>query len=148
MIERILLAVDDSPGSLAATRLAVALASGLGARLRAVHVAVDHELSEAVQAASGRSGVEARTSRSRQSLLGRVAAMAEAAGVEAQTALLPGAVAPAILETARNWRADLVVMGRSSWPVSGEPYVGARTRHVLEFADQPVVVVPPAPRPR
>jgi nucleotide-binding universal stress UspA family protein len=148
VIERILLAVDDSPDSLSATRLAVALADGLGARLRAVHVAVDHELSEAVAAASGRAGVEARTSHSRQSLLSRIDAMARAAGVEAETMLLPGAIAPAILKAARQWQADLVVIGKSARSVGGEPYVGSQTRHVLEFAEQPVLVVPPARPPR
>ncbi|MBN9946213.1 universal stress protein, partial [Listeria monocytogenes] len=44
---------------------------------------------------------------------------------------------------AREWQADLVVLGKSSRSASGEPYIGARSRHVLEFADQPVVIVPP-----
>jgi nucleotide-binding universal stress UspA family protein len=148
VIERILLAVDDSPDALTATRVAVALADRLGARLRAVHVAVDHELSMAVQAASGQSGVEVRTGRSRQSLLSRVAALASRAGVEAETALVAGAVAPTILKAAREWPADLVVIGKSAQGVGGEPYVGSQTRHVLEFAEQPVLVVPPPRRKR
>jgi nucleotide-binding universal stress UspA family protein len=81
VIERVLLAVDDSPDSLAAARLAV------------------------------------------------------------ETDLLTGDVGPAVLDAARAWSADLVIVGRAGRRKSGEPYVGAQTRHVLESAEQPVLVV-------
>jgi hypothetical protein len=38
----------------------------------------------------------------------------------------------------------VIVIGRSGGRRSGEPYVGSEVRHVLEFADQPVLVVPAA----
>lgn len=76
-------------------------------------------------------------------MLHRVSALAAAARLELQTRVLTGEIAPAILHDAREWQADLVVLGKSSRSASGEPYIGARSRHVLEFADQPVVIVPP-----
>jgi hypothetical protein len=38
------------------------------------------------------------------------------------------------------------VIGKSGGRRLGEPYVGSQTAHVLEFADRPVLVVPPSSR--
>jgi nucleotide-binding universal stress UspA family protein len=145
MIERILLAADDSPDSLAATRLAVQLAGELSAQLRAVHALADHDVDLALTTATGLPAVSRRGA-AVTTLLARVASLARAAGVAVDTAVLPGGVATGILDAARTWPADLVIIGRSSRSATGEPYVGSLTRHVLEFADQPVLVVPAAGR--
>ena len=60
MISRILLGVDDSPGGLAAARVAVDLAAGLGARLRVVNVVEDGRLAETMAAVSGAGGLRER----------------------------------------------------------------------------------------
>jgi nucleotide-binding universal stress UspA family protein len=146
VIERVLLAVDDTPGSLAATRVAVAVARELHARLRAVHVSTDHLIESALTAATGHREVRAGRDVSAAAVLGRVTALAAAAGVDVETELLAGDAARAVLDAARSWAADLVIVGKSARPVSGDPYVGAQTRHILEFAEQPVLVVPPAHR--
>jgi len=143
MIERILVAVDDTRDSLAAARVAVELATAVHAELRAVHVAVDHGLPRAVQAASDRAGVDARLVEAGAAVLARVTALGAARDVAVTVEVLSGEIAPAILEYARTWPADLVVLGKSSRSASGEPYIGARSRHVLEFAEQPVLIVPP-----
>jgi nucleotide-binding universal stress UspA family protein len=142
VIERVLLAVDDTPDSLAATRLAVALAAALHARITAVHVSVDHLLDAAVQAASARPEVGARRDLSAAATLGRTSSIAESAGVPLETVVVNGQVGSAIIDFARDWPADLIIIGKSVRSGSGEPYVGSQTRHVLEFADQPVLVVP------
>jgi nucleotide-binding universal stress UspA family protein len=141
VITHILVAVDDSRDSLAATRLAVELARGLGARLRAVHVSADHRLEAAIEAATG-TPVGPRRDEAEARLLARVTALAEGAGVTVETVLLTGRVEAALLRAARDWGADLVVIGKSSRSAVGDPYVGSLTRHVLEFAEQPVLVVP------
>jgi nucleotide-binding universal stress UspA family protein len=140
VIERILLAVDDSPDSLAATRLAVTLARELHAQLRAVHAIADHEVDAAIESATGRP-VGARRGHAAASLFARVSALAETEGVAVDTLLLGGGIGAAILDAARDWEADLVVIGKSARLATGEPYVGPLTRHVLEFADEPVLVV-------
>ncbi len=144
MIERLLLAVHDSPDSLAAARLAVQLARVWHARLRVIHVIADDALDSALEAATGRPSVRKRQMQSATATLARVFALASAAGVDAETELLHGEVGPAILYAAQHWPADLVVVGKSARSASGVPYVGTATRHVLEFADRPVLVVPPA----
>ena len=59
-----------------------------------------------------------------------------------ETRRLEGHPAPRILSVAREWGAGLVVIGRSERGSAGPHYVGAQTRHVLEFSDVPVLVVP------
>jgi nucleotide-binding universal stress UspA family protein len=141
MITRILVAVDDSRDALAATRLAVDLARGLGAQLCAVHVIGDHGVEAAIEAATG-TPVGGRRDEAEASLLARVAALAESAGVAVQTVRLTGRVEAALLRAARDWDADLVVIGKSDRGAVGDPYVGSLTRHLLEFAEQPVLVTP------
>lgn len=147
MIGRVLLAVEDSADALAAARIAVEVARGSQARLRIVHVLVDHEFDAALVAATGAAraggGRPAATA-----VLRRVTEIARGEGLEVETALLDGDVGQAILDDARRWSADLVVMGRSRRGGSGEPYVGAQTRHVLEFAEVAVLVVPGPRSPR
>jgi nucleotide-binding universal stress UspA family protein len=145
MIHRVLLAVDDSADSLAAARLAVDLAARHGHLLRAVHVSADGALDEALRTASARPGVGTRRGRSEAAVLARVQRLAEEAGATVEVALLHGEVARVLLEEARRFGADLVVVGKSTRATYGEPYVGTVTRHVLEFSEQPVLVVPPLP---
>ncbi len=147
MIRRVLLAVEDSPDALAAARTAVDIAGRYRARLRIVHVLVDHEFDAALAAATG-AGREEGGRPAAGTILRRVTAIAEAAGVEVEAAVLDGDVGQAILDDTRRWAADVVVIGRSRRGASGEPYVGAQTRHVLEFTEVPVLVVPGPRSPR
>jgi nucleotide-binding universal stress UspA family protein len=105
-------------------------------------VSADHVLDADLEAATGRPAADLRREQSAALLLARVAARAEAVGVRVETNLLVGDVVPAVLAAARQWAADLIVVGKSARPASGEPYVGSQTRHVLEFAEQPVLVIP------
>ena len=141
MIERILVAVDDSADSLAAVRTTLALAAPLGAQVLAVHVLTDHEVDTALGQVSGPAAPAGRA-HSVNRVLSRVSAMGQATEVAVETAVLTGGAGSAILSRAGAWGADLVVIGRSARLATGEGYVGALTRHVLEFADRPTLVVP------
>ena len=141
MIERIMVAVDDSADSLAAARTTIALASGLGAQVLAVHVLTDHEVDTALGQVSG-PGAPATRAHSVNRVLRRVMALGEASEVAVETAMLTGGAGSAILDQAAAWGADLVVIGRAARLATGEGYVGSLTRHVLEFADRPTLVVP------
>lgn len=146
---RLLVAVDDSPAALAAVRLAVALAIRTGGSLLFVHVLHDGELARALAAEPrvGRAGERPRRVGERQSaagdaLLRHVLEIARRAGVGAEGVSLRGEPASVVLVRAAEWRADLLVLGRSDVRGPGQPSVGAVTRHVLEFSEQPVLVVP------
>jgi nucleotide-binding universal stress UspA family protein len=142
MIERVLLAVDDSPAALAAARLAIDLAKGWTATLRVVTVVADHEVAERLHSGAT-NRVDQRRMATASTVLHYVATLADRVGMPVETTQLDGEPAPAILEQARVWSADLIVIGRSGSAGAGQPFVGSQTRHVLEFADAPVLVVPP-----
>lgn len=129
---RILVAVDDSPAGLAAAAAAVEVAARSDAEVRFVHV-----LRPSVPG-----GPEPADGRASDALLRHVADLAVAGGVAAEAVRLVGEPARELLEAARSWSADLVVIGRSDVRAAGAPYVGKETREVLEFAEQPVLVVP------
>jgi nucleotide-binding universal stress UspA family protein len=142
-MERVLVAVDDSPESLGAARLAVALAAGWGARVRAVTVVRDFRAQVPGMAEPAAEDLAHRAMASAVALLARVEAMAGEAGVPVVTEALTGEPAGTILSVGRAWGADLVVIGRSRRRTSvGVRYVGSQAQHVLEFSDRPVLVVP------
>jgi len=87
-------------------------------------------------------GLARRRDESATAVLRYVEALARRASVPLETVRLDGEPAARVLEQSRAWPADLIVLGRSDRPGPGEPYVGAGTRRVLEFADRPVLVVP------
>lgn len=145
MIGRILVAVDDSPAALAAMHVTIELAASSDATLRVLHVLTDHQLSSRISESESDRPAHTVAERRRTevgSLLTHMQRLAQRAGVEAQVLVLEGEAAQEILTQARSWPADLVVVGRSGLTGAGQPYVGHETRHVLEFADQPVLVVP------
>jgi nucleotide-binding universal stress UspA family protein len=145
MITRILTAVDDSPAALTGARAAIELAGRLGARVRAVNVLRDGALGDTLVAVSGDPGVGERRGVAAASVLDHVARLAQRSGVDLETCQLRGEPARRILAEAATWHADLVVVGRSNQQRrAGAPYVGGETAHVLEFAEQPVLVVPPS----
>jgi nucleotide-binding universal stress UspA family protein len=141
VIERILVATDDSPAGLEAVRRAADLARRYSASLRVVHVLADSDVTAAL-VASGMPRMSERRVEAVESLFRYVRALAAEAGVEVETVELSGEPARRILEQARSWPADLVVIGRGEQRGPGGPWVGKETRMVLEFADQPVLVVP------
>jgi nucleotide-binding universal stress UspA family protein len=148
MISRILLAVDDSPAGLAAADVAMRLAHTCQADVRAVTVLLDGPF-EARLASEARTGeapeaLRARRGGGQNALLRHIVALGLRHEVVPHTVALVGTPAPSILAEARDYAPDVIVIGRSGGRRSGEPYVGSEVRHVLEFADQPVLVVPAA----
>jgi nucleotide-binding universal stress UspA family protein len=132
MITRILLAADDSSAALAAAQVCVELAGRCGASVRTVTVHTGKQ-TELTRQCPG------------DPVLSYVRRLADKAGVPYEGVVVSGAVVPSILEQAQAYDADLIVIGRSDSAGTGRPYVGHHTRHVLEFADRPVVVVPHSP---
>jgi len=139
---RILVAVDDSPAALAAVRTAIGLGDLSGARLRFVHILGDGELVRSLARMGHDGELALRRSKAAEALLRHVGAQADRAGVPADTACREGEPAGLLLAEAREWGADLVVIGRSDVRGAGQASVGAVTRQLLEFTEIPVLVVP------
>jgi nucleotide-binding universal stress UspA family protein len=142
-MKRILVATDDSPAGLEAVKRAVELARQYGATVRAVHVVADSDVTSAL-VDSGEPRLAERRSDAVQALFRHVRSLADQVGVPVETAAMYGEPATLILDQARSWPADLVVIGRRDHHDVGGPWVGRETRMVLEFAEQPVLVVPRA----
>lgn len=127
-IERVLIAVDDSTESLEAARTGARIAAGWGARVRVIHVVP-----------AGAAHADA------QRLLDFVAREARRRGMapeRVETFVREGEAFRRILDEARTWPADLIVMAVSNRVGLRSPYVGSETEHVLEFTECPVLVVP------
>ncbi|MGZ4717464.1 MAG: universal stress protein [Acidimicrobiales bacterium] len=142
MVERVLVAVDDSPAALGAARLAVDLARGWGASVRAITVLVDGALVESIQSIRPDTDIEARIGATGATVLAYTQRMADGEGITIEPVMRSGEPYRCILDEAAEWRADLIVMGRSDRKGPASPYVGSEVARVLEFADCPVLVVP------
>jgi nucleotide-binding universal stress UspA family protein len=88
-------------------------------------------------------GLRERRDHAAAAVLAHVGELARRAGVQVETSRLEGSPARRILDEAQAWAADLTVIARSQQRHrAGDPYVGSETAHVLEFTEQPVLVIP------
>ncbi|HET9781125.1 MAG TPA: universal stress protein [Candidatus Dormibacteraeota bacterium] len=139
MIEtaRLLVCIDGSHASLEAARLAIQLAQRWHSQLRAVYV---------VETAGSDGAPDAdRISRLRDSghaILSRIVELASQSGVTADQGMLEGTPFEVILEDARKWKADVIIMGRTGRTGPGRALLGSEAERVLEFSDRPVLIVP------
>jgi nucleotide-binding universal stress UspA family protein len=139
---RILLAVRDSASSLRAARLAIGVAVAAGCPLLAVTVVRDGAVELALARATRDPTGALRHREAAAPILRHVLTLARAAGVEAEGRELRAEPGPGILRAARDWAADLVVVGRGEGRDPRHGYLGDVALHVLELADVPVLLVP------
>jgi nucleotide-binding universal stress UspA family protein len=133
-MDRVLFAADDSVESLAAIRYGARLAAEWNASIRI--------LTSVPDAADPERRTEA------MQLLEHDARAMRSAGIPAEridTVVRTGEAFRCILDEARTWRADLIVMAVSHHSGLRSPYVGSQTEHVLEFTACPVLVIPNSP---
>ncbi|HEX6198143.1 MAG TPA: universal stress protein [Jiangellaceae bacterium] len=140
-MKRIVVAVDDSPAALRAVDVAISLATATGATLVAVMVLQDHTLDERISAASAPVG--GRRILAANAVLRHIQQLADVAGVPVDTVQVSGSPAAEVLAEARRSNADLIVVARASHRAVGIPHVGSEALRIMEFADVPVMVVPP-----
>jgi nucleotide-binding universal stress UspA family protein len=134
---RILVCVDGSRASLEAARAAIDLAAGWQSEVRAVFVIETGDVDGKPDPAA----VE-RMRESGRAILRRIAQMGELKAVTVAQELLEGIPFEAILNEARGWKADVIVMGRTGRTGPGRALLGSEAERVLEFTERPVLVVP------
>jgi nucleotide-binding universal stress UspA family protein len=144
--QKILLAVDDGPTSEWAREEAVVLACDLGARLAVLHV-IDTGFSFPADWNYAEDEVLARKRREGDDLLRHTAAriLAEL-GTRAEALLREGEPASQIVDAARDWGADMIVMGCHARGRLGDLLQGSTTRAVVRDAPCPVLIVTHEPR--
>jgi len=141
-LRRLLVAVDDSAASLRGVDIAIELAATTGGEVRFLHVTGDGALRRALAHGGAERALQDRVDREVAALLDHVGSRARAAGVRHASDALAGEPEAVVITESRTWGADLVVIGRSQSGAIGRPYVGHVTRHILEFSEVPVLVIP------
>lgn len=150
MYSNILVAVDDSDTSRHALKHAVALAQGLAARLRIVHVvdmswlALGPELAVDVDAITvARRGVGERIVAAALDSVRHAGLDAEAAVLETETPVQR--VEEAIAKEAGRWPADLVVLGTHGRRGFQRLVLGSAAEQIVRLSPVPVLLVPSPP---
>lgn len=152
MYKRILVPVDGSATARRGLQEAIALATLTGGQLRLLHV-VD-ELSAAM-AMSGQGGVSTDLfdllREGGQQVLADAQALAQAAGIAAERVLVEGftgRLCDHVLAQARQWGAEVIVLGSHGRRGIGRMVLGSDAEQILRTAPVPVLVVrAPDPAP-
>jgi nucleotide-binding universal stress UspA family protein len=144
-IDRILIATDGSPGSLAAAEEGVRLAKILDADV--TFVAVAHAPLPVLgdpyyQRALSESLGTMRTA------LAKTTPYADERHVTYETELLEGSPAQAVLELARSRDVDLIVVGSRGLGAVKGALLGSVSSEIVHHADRPVLVARPIDRQR
>lgn len=139
LFECILLAVDGSTCSHAASQYAEDLAHMSKAKVVVVHAyaKIPRYLGE-----PNRSELIARHEREAQDILSPVTDQLSGAGIDVIPEILEGPAAEAILEVAKTRRCDLIIMGCHGHSELSGLILGSVSHKVLNHAQTPVLVVP------
>ena len=144
MYQRILVPVDGSSASLQGLREALSLAKGLNARVRVLHV-VDEFVADPSLGSGAYYEESVKALREGgQATLAEAAAFAQAHGTEPETLLIDTIgrrAADVIIEQAREWGAELIVMGTHGRRGVRRLLLGSDAELVVRQAPVPVLLV-------
>jgi nucleotide-binding universal stress UspA family protein len=139
MFRRILIAIDDSPPAQRAVRAAVRLAEQLGGQLAAVHV-VDSERATAPELAVINEGLLAELRQRGHEIL-EDAYRQIPPQIKVERYQVVGDPGECILDLAREWAADLIVIGSDSRGRLAHFLLGSTADAVIRRASCPVIAV-------
>lgn len=150
MYQKILVPVDGSETSSRGLKEAVRLAKEQGAKLRLVHV-IDHSaMPEGPYGGFYMEAVADALRQSGQAVIDAAAKHVQAEGVQVEQQLLENVaarVADVIIEEARNWSADLIVMGTHGRRGVSHLFLGSDAEAVVRMSPVPVLLVRALPAP-
>ena len=157
MLQKILLAIGDSPDSAQILESGLTLADKLGAEILILHVLdplVPHGLGAVGSPLVGgvlpiiddrviEQFIATRNEYERTGIdrLQLHVAQARARGITADTLQNYGDSGPLICEAAKNWAADMIVMGRNQESMLSEIFVGSTSNYVVHHAHCSVIVI-------
>jgi len=147
--KRILVPVDGSPTSNAGLNEALRLAKDQSARLRLVHIVDNLIVFNTPEAGINIEPILNSMKRGGKRLLDRAAKLASARGIRPEPELWESAgvrVAEVIVERAKRWRADLIVMGTHGRRGVNRMLMGSDAELVVRNAPMPVLLVHAAAR--
>jgi nucleotide-binding universal stress UspA family protein len=144
MYERILVPVDGSEISNRGLQEAIKLSKVLGAHLRLVHIVDDSALALNPETGVAAAPLVEDFAEGGKEILEEARKVAVAAGVNAEVVLhenFSGRVADLIVDEARKWRAELIVMGTHAHAGIRHAVLGSDAEAVLHGAEVPVLLV-------
>ena len=144
MYQRILVPVDGSPTSLTGLREAIRLAKNQHAALRLVHVVDEFVMDSAYPPAYDFPVFQKALRETGQRTLDKALAVARESGVTAEAHLVEtigGNTAELIVEAARQWPADLIVMGTHGRRGVRRLLMGSDAGLVVHTSPVPVLMV-------
>ena len=144
MYQRILVPVDGSDVSKRGLEEAIRLSKALGGQLRLVHIVDDSALALNPETGIAAAPLVEDFAENGREILREARAQAAAQDVDAETALhenFTGRVADLIIDEARKWRADLIVMGTGATKGLRHAVLGSDAEAVLHGADVPLLLV-------
>ncbi|MBV8380822.1 MAG: universal stress protein [Paucibacter sp.] len=146
MYDRILVPVDGSPTSNAGLEEAIQLSKLTHGRLRIVHAVEQLRYLTEVDGLSGgwTGDVAGVLLQGGKEIVAQAKARAEAAGVEVDTKLFDNFVeriADLIADEAKNWKADLIVLGTHGRRGVRRAMLGSDAEQILRTSSVPVLLV-------
>ncbi|HVC32866.1 MAG TPA: universal stress protein [Chloroflexota bacterium] len=144
MFQRILVGIDGSTVSRHALQTAVQLAKALNSRVRIVHVIDLGPLYEAAASGVDVSDVERTMVQDGRNLLAQAQDVARQGSVTSETALLPiygTRIIDTIVDDAKQWTADLIVLGTHGRHGLGRLILGSVAEGVARSSPIPVLLV-------
>ncbi len=145
--KRILVPVDGSPTSNSGLDEALRLARAGGSKIRLLHI-IDDTLAFSSPDGAGVNYVLDALRGSALQALKDAGDRVRRARLEAETGLVEnftGRVADAIVEQARRWRADVIVMGTHGRRGFDRLLIGSNAELVVRHSHIPVLLVPAGP---
>jgi nucleotide-binding universal stress UspA family protein len=145
MYKRIIVPVDGSDTSNLGLSEAIAFAKDQGATLRLVHIVEDRIISDTVDGTGvyADNFIEALREGGK-SILEKAEAESKKYGVKAESVMLEhfgGQAAGLIIEEAKNWKADLIVLGTHGRKGITRLVLGSSAEEVVRTAPVPVLLI-------
>lgn len=145
MYKRILVPIDGSETSNKALVAALQLARDLGGRVRLIHVVEELAYLTGYEQYGGYSAELLKVMRENGAkVLNDGMAIAQAAGVEADNLLFDnfgGRLAEVVADAAKQWNAELVVVGTHGRRGVGRMLLGSGAEQILRLSPVPVLVI-------
>ena len=147
--KRILVPVDGSPTSARGLKEAIKLARASRAKLRLLYVVEEYAAFAAPEIGANAGPLLDALKAAGRRTLARVERNARAAGAHPETELVEdfgGRIADAIVQRAKRWRADLIVMGTHGRRGVKRALLGSDADLVVRYSTVPVLLVPASGR--
>jgi nucleotide-binding universal stress UspA family protein len=144
MYDRILVPVDGSPTSNLGLAEAIKLAKLTGARLLLLHAIDIAAVSVTPEASAAMPALFDAMRDAGNEILAKARAAAEGAGAKAETVLvdtLAGRVSDLVVDQAKKWKADLIVIGTHGRRGVSRLLIGSDAEQVVRAAPVPVLLV-------